>query len=242
MKKRMLLLVSLLFVGGQTIVSAEPGPESATIIKVMENDPATIIAKYIKAVGGAEKVASIKNASMTGEADFQGQKILIKTISDAENSRLMQSTSVGGNVVQKTILVDGKAKIIMMGQTQEVPEETVALLKPQTHVFPEQHYAEMGYEVTYIGTEDIDGEATHKLEITAPNGMKTSEFYSVESGLKVRTSSQATGEISYSDYQEVDGILFPMMLTINNAMLPAPMEAKIISVEFNTELNDADFQ
>lgn len=239
---KMLLISSFLFIGGQTIVSAESRSETTATIKVLENDPATVIAKYIKAVGGAEKVASIKNASMTGEADFQGQKILIKTISDSENSRLMQSTSVGGNVVQKTLLVDGKAKIIMMGQTQEVPEETAALLRPQTHVFPEQNYAEMGYEMAYIGTEDIDGEETHKLEITAPNGMKTAEYYSVESGLKVRTSSEATGDISYSDYQEVDGILFPMMLTITNAMLPMPMEAKIVSVKFNTELSDTDFQ
>ncbi|WP_332913712.1 hypothetical protein [Algoriphagus boritolerans] len=130
----------------------------------------------------------------------------------------------------------------MMGQVQELPEETVALLKPQTYVFPEQFYSEMGFTLEFLGTEEIDGQQTNKLGITAPNGMVTNEFYSVESGLKIRTSSEATGEITYSDYQEVEGVKFPMMLTIKNPMLPEALEAKMISVKFNQVLSDSDFQ
>ncbi len=129
-----------------------------------------------------------------------------------------------------------------MGQVQELPEETVALLKPQTYVFPEQFYSEMGFTLEFLGTEEIDGQQTNKLGITAPNGMVTNEFYSVESGLKIRTSSEATGEITYSDYQEVEGVKFPMMLTIKNPMLPEALEAKMISVKFNQVLSDSDFQ
>jgi hypothetical protein len=88
----------------------------------------------------------------------------------------------------------------------------------------------------------VDGQQAYTLGITAPNGMVTNEFYSVESGLKLRTSSDATGEITYSDYREVEGVLFPMMLTIKNPMLPVALEAKIISVKFNQALSDADFQ
>ncbi|MFN3999814.1 peptidase, M16 family protein [Algoriphagus sp.] len=211
-------------------------------IAIVENDPATIIANYIKAVGGEAKVKTIKNASMTAEANFQGQIIEIKTIADSENTRMMQSTSVGGNVMQKTLLVNGSGQMIMMGQVQELPEETVALLKPQTYVFPEQFYSEMGFVLEFLGTEVIDGKETNKLGITAPNGMVTNEYYSVESGLKIKTSSDATGDITYSDYQEVDGVLFPMMLTIKNPMLPVALEAKMISVKFNGTLSDSDFQ
>lgn len=206
------------------------------------NDPAAIIAGYIKAVGGEEKVKSIKNASMTAEANFQGQVIEIKTIADSENTRMMQSTAVGGNVMQKTLLVGGKGQMVMMGQVQELPEETAAMLKPQTYVFPEQYYEEMGFTLEFLGTEEVDGQQTNKLGVTAPNGMVTHEFYSVESGLKLKTSSEATGEIAYSNYQEVDGIMFPMLLTIKNPMLPVALEAKMISVKFNQTLSDSDFQ
>jgi hypothetical protein len=242
MKIKPLLVSAAMVAAFQGELLAEKIIRSGELTTVVANDPATIIANYIKAVGGEMKVKSIKNASMTAEANFQGQIIEIKTIADSENTRMMQSTAVGGNVMQKTLLVGGQGQMVMMGQVQELPEETVAMLKPQTYVFPEQFYNEMGFELEYLGTEEVDGQQAYTLGITAPNGMVTNEFYSVESGLKLRTSSDATGEITYSDYREVEGVLFPMMLTIKNPMLPVALEAKIISVKFNQALSDADFQ
>jgi hypothetical protein len=242
MKIKTLLVSAILVAAFQADLLAEKIILASNPIATVNDDPASIIANYIKAVGGEAKVKAIINASMTAEANFQGQIIEIKTIADSENSRMMQSTSVGGNVVQKTLLVNGSGQMVMMGQVQELPEETVALLKPQTYVFPEQFYTEMGFTLEFLGTEEIDGQQANKLGITAPNGMVTNEFYSVESGLKLRTSSAPTGEISYSDYSEVEGVLFPMMLTIKNPMLPVALEAKIISVKFNQPLSDADFQ
>lgn len=242
MKIKSFLIVLFFFTSVQGELFGEniKAPEGSALMSI--NDPVSIIAKYIIAVGGEEKIRSIKNASMTAEANFQGQIIEIKTIADSENTRLMQSTSIGGNVMQKTLLVNGKGQMVMMGQVQELPEETAALLKPQTYVYPEQFYQEMGFTLEFLGIEEIDGQQTNKIGITAPNGLVTNEFYAVESGLKIRTSSQATGDITYSDYQEVDGVLFPMLLTIKNPMLPVALEAKTISVKFNQALSDADFQ
>ena len=242
MKIKSLLVSAVMIAAFQGDLMAEKIVRSGDPMVMVINDPATIIANYIKAVGGEAKVKGIKNASMTAEANFQGQVIEIKTIADSENTRMMQSTSVGGNVMQKTLLVDGKGQMVMMGQVQELPDETAAMLKPQTYVFPEQFYEEMGFKLEFLGTEEVDGQQTNKLGITVPNGMVTNEFYSVESGLKLKTSSAATGDITYSDYQEVDGVMFPMMLTIKNPMLPVALEAKMISVQFNQTLSDSDFQ
>lgn len=100
----------------------------------------------------------------------------------------------------------------------------------------------MGFTLEFLGTEEVDGQQANKLGVTASNGMVTNEYYSVENGLKLKTSSEATGEISYSDYQEIDGVMFPMLLTIKNPMLPTALEAKMISVKFNQTLSDSDFQ
>lgn len=242
MKIKSLLVSAFLLVAGQGQLFAEKNPSFKDQGTVLENDPATVISNYIKAVGGEEKVKSIKNASMTAEANFQGQIIQIKTVADSEKVRLMQSTSVGGNVMQKTILADGKGQMMVMGQVQQLPDETAAMLKPQTFVFPEQFYESMGFKIAYIGTEAVNGEDAHHLQITAPNGMVTNEFYATSSGLKLRTNNATTGDIFYSDYQEVEGIMFPMMLTIKNPMLPVALEAKMVSVKFNQTLSDADFQ
>lgn len=242
MKIKSLLVSAVMIASFQGDLLAEKIIRANDPIAILENDPVTVIANYIKAVGGEAKVKAIKNASMTAEANFQGQIIEIRTIADSENTRMMQSTSVGGNVMQKTLLVDGKGQMVMMGQVQELPEETTALLKPQTYVFPEQFYQEMGFTLEFLGMEEIDGQQTNKLGITSPNGIVTNEFYSVESGLKLKTSSEAAGDITYSDYQEVDGVMFPMMLTIKNPMLPVALEAKMITVKFNQTLSDSDFQ
>lgn len=214
---------------------------SSSAHETVENDPSTIIANYIKAVGGKDNVAKIKNSTMIMEASFQGAALIMKTIADSENSRMVQETSFMGNVASKTILKDGKAKVIAMGQEQDIPAEMAEYLKVQTYVFPEEKYESLGYSLELQGTEKIEGEEAHKLIITAPNGMKTVEYYSIGSGLKLRTSSEATGDISYADYQEKDGVKIPMKLTVKSPMLPVELETIVKEVKFNTELKDSDF-
>lgn len=210
-------------------------------VKTSFNDPSTVISNYIKAVGGKDNVAKIKNAVINMEAEFQGAKIEMKQIADSENERMVQETSFMGNVAQRTVLANGKGKISAMGQEEELNEEMIQVLKAQVYVFPEENYESFGYNLELQGTENIDGEDAHKLVITTPNNQKTVEYYSVDSGLKLRTSSEATGDISYSDYEEVEGVKFPMKMTIKNPMLPTAMEAKVVSVKFNQELSDEEF-
>jgi hypothetical protein len=244
MKKTNLLVLAMalgfLFTNITLSISAENA--ETPFARSIENDPSTIIANYIKAVGGKENVSKIKNSIVTMEAEMQGTVIEIKGISDSENERMVQETSVMGNVAQRTVLSNGKATIIAMGQQQDIPEEMVQSLKAQVYVFPEEHYEEMGYELEVQGTEEIEGEEAYKLVITTGNNMKTTEYYSVESGLKLRTSSDATGDITYSDYEELDGVKFPMKMTIKNPMMPMPLETKVTSLKFNQELSDEDFK
>lgn len=236
-----ILAASLAFSSG---VSIHASPLSCFPLESqhIEKDPSEIIEKYLAALGGKEKLGKIKNVSMTALANFQGQSIEIKSISDAENQRMMQSTSVSGNVMQKTLFVGGKAQVMVMGQVQELPEEMASLLKAQTYVFPEAYYQELGYELSSLGTEEMDGVEVEGIQITLPNGMVTNEYYSVETGLKYKTSSNASGDITYSEYQEVDGVFYPMMMTIKNPMLPVALQAKITSLKFNQNLSDSDFQ
>ncbi|MBX2964803.1 MAG: peptidase, M16 family protein [Cyclobacteriaceae bacterium] len=223
------------------ITNIENKPESEASMAV--TDPAEVIAKYIKAIGGKENVDKIKNAITVTEAEVQGNKISIRGISDSENGRLLQESSMNGSVLQKVVMANGKAKGSFMGQEEELPDEVAGLLKVQTYVFPEQQYEKLGYTLKADGTETIEGEEAYKLVITSPDGrMTTTEYYSVSSGLKLRTSSDVTGDISYSDYTEIDGVKIPMTLKTKNAMLPEAMITKVVSVKLNQQLSDEDFR
>ncbi|MCH7399996.1 peptidase, M16 family protein [Belliella sp. DSM 107340] len=214
----------------------------STEVSSLENDPQTVIANYIKAVGGQANIDKIRNAYMEAEADFQGTKIEMLTISDAENSRMKQQTSAMGNVQQKTVLVDGKCTMTVMGQEQPVPEEMMGMITLQTFIFPETKYEELGVELELRGTEEINGEEAHAIVLNLPNGMKTMEYFSVKSGLKLKTSSDVAEDITYSDYQDIEGVLIPRTVTIQSPMLPFALESKFVTIEFNRELTDEDFK
>jgi hypothetical protein len=55
-------------------------------------------------------------------------------------------------------------------------------------------------------------------------------------------SSEIAGDILFSNYEEVEGIKFPMRMSITNPLLPVTMEAKVITLQINESLDDSLFQ
>ncbi|MFN3803350.1 peptidase, M16 family protein [Belliella pelovolcani] len=243
MKKPIFLLAAALLIGSGA--KAEPFNEKEivqpSVIMLAELDPDEVIAKYIQAVGGMDKISKVKSAYVLTEADFQGTMIETTVKSDSENGRLKQETKVMGQVQQRMILKDGKGFAEMGGQKQELPDEMFELSKSQMYVFPEPHYKALGLSMELRGTEKVEGEEANVLVLTLSNGMKTVEYYSVSSGLKLKSSSDAAGDIIYSDYKDVEGVLYPHTITVVSPMLPFPLESKIKSIEFNKVFSDADF-
>ncbi|MCH7403060.1 outer membrane lipoprotein-sorting protein [Belliella kenyensis] len=242
-----ILLMSTAFIVGSTFMhsvfaferSLDENHKIEAKLTLLE--PEEVIAKYVEAVGGLENVKKIKTSYVSMVADFQGMKIETILFADSENSRLKQETKVMGEVQQKMILKDGKGYMEAGGQSQDLPEEMLAMIKTQTYVFPEPMYKDLGIELSLRGTEQVDGEEANVMILTLPNGMKTVEYYSTKSGLKLKTSSDAAGDMIYSDYKEVSGVLYPHTITMNSPMLPVPLETKIVKIELNKELNDEDF-
>jgi hypothetical protein len=242
MKKHVSILLALAFCAFGNVpqaISSGIGPKTEKVYQF--NDAEKIIAKYIEAVGGKAKTDKIKNSTMVMEAEFQGMSIVIKAIADSENGRMVQETAVMGNVASKTIYKDGKGIILAGGQQQEIPSDLAENLKAQTYAFPETRYAEFGYTLSLDGKETIQGEEAHKLSITTPSGNVTTEYYSVATGLKLMTKSDAAGEITYSEYQDFNGMKFPSVITIKSPMLPVELKAKLVSLSFDQQLSDADF-
>ncbi len=204
-------------------------------------DPEEVIANYIKAIGGLEMVSKIKSAYVLMAADFQGMEIETLSMSDSDNARMKQETKVMGQVQQRMILKDGKGLMEVAGQTQDLPQEMLEVVKSQLYVFPEPHYKDLGITMELRGTEKVEGEEAHVLILTMANGMKTVEYYSVSSGLKLKTSSDAAGDMVFADYKEVSGILYPHTMTMTSPMLPVPLETKIQKIEFNKVFSESDF-
>ena len=101
----------------------------------------------------------------------------------------------------------------------------------------------MGYKVELKGIESVEGKDAYRVDLESPAGRKMTEYYDVESNLKVRsiiTESGTTITQDYMDYKEVDGIKMPHKLKTAGAM-PFPITLEVVSVEINKGIDDAVF-
>jgi len=240
--KKSILVLALGLLAAPYTTQASVIEKEVSAKRVVENSVKEVIDKYIKAIGGEAKMKAIYNVEMNMEAEIQGMKLIISGVTDQKNERLLNVTEVNGNVMSKTIVKDGAGTVTAMGQEQSLTDEQVAsVLKNQIYAFRELYLDELGINVTYEGTEEVEGEQAYKLSFEAGGDANTTEYYSVASGLKLQTESKVAGTIVYKDYKEVDGLMMPMTMIIKNSMIPMPLEAKITSIKFNQDLDDSVF-
>src|SRR5690606_19087491 len=119
------------------------------------------------------------------------------TVQDAPAMRFNQEVKVMGQVMQKLSIANGKATMEMGGQSQTLTDEQYEEAKMSMFIFPELHYEELGYTLELDGIQDVDGENAYKLIISNPTGSQVVNYYSVDSGLKIKSESATSGNINY---------------------------------------------
>ncbi|MFC5625539.1 M16 family metallopeptidase [Algoriphagus winogradskyi] len=216
-----------------------PAKEMAAVDADMTSEK--VIENYIAAIGGKAKASAIKAAKLEMVAEVMGTQLTIELIHDDANMRFAQKTLVGGNVMQTSVVKDGKGTASVQGQSMAMTDEQVDAAKLGTYFIPELYFGTMGYTLTLDGIKDVEGTPAYKVIVATPLGSSVTNYYSVESGLKIKNENPVSGDTFYSDYQEKNGVLIPMTQTIKSAMIPVPLEAKITNLEINPELTEADF-
>lgn len=200
-----------------------------------------VLSAYIDAIGGQSAAQTVKSAKVSMDADVMGNVITIAMVFDDENQRYGQTTSLAGNVMQSTSMVDGKGSISAQGQNIEMTPEQYEMGKMNSFFIPELYYEGLGYSLTLDGVKDVEGEDAYKVIITNAGGATMSNYYSVSSGLKLKNENPLSGDTFFSDYQEKNGVLIPMLWTIKSPQIPVPLAAKVTSLEINPALTASDF-
>jgi hypothetical protein len=175
-------------------------------------------------------------------AEVQGTKIDMMAVHDMANNRMAQKVNVMGNEASKTIVKEGKATVSSMGQSQTLTDEQYEDVKMASlWLIPELYYETMGYTLTLDGAADIDGKTAYKIIISNPTGGQVVNYYSVDTGLKLKTENKLSGDTTFGEYKEFDGIMVPIEMSIKSPMIPVPLEAKVGKVELNVPVSDQDF-
>ena len=202
-----------------------------------------VVEKYIIALGGAEKLGSINSISIEANVTIPGApfkpKAIIKEKSPNSSSLVMSVEGMGTLMTQK---FDGNNGYMeQMGQKIPMEKDQIDISKSKKGLFEELYMTSSEIELVNLGP--IDGKDAYKIK----NKENSFRYYDAESGLLIMTeenTEQAGNSITsitkYSDYKEVDGIMYAFKREILAG--PQKIDFEIISVKFNEEISDEFFK
>lgn len=204
-----------------------------------------IIDKYIEAIGGEDKIYSIVDRTTIMRGSVQGVNITIVSYQKAPN-KLKQQIKAGNN--EQVIIFDGgKGEMKMAGEEKEITGSELEKLKYEstlTLLTDLEHY---GIKLNLEGIEKVNDNKAYKIIMTLPSGIKWTQYYDTESGLKVKEEKYVNSplglfeqEIIYDDYEEVEGLLYPFK--IKQTIGAQSMEFTISTIKINSGLADREFK
>lgn len=193
----------------------------------------TVLDKYVRALGGKERLHAIQDISREMTASIMGQQITINSIQKAPNLRL-EKTSMGSMIISQQLFDGTKAVIVSQMGRQELTEgPEFEQIKMQSAINHELNHEELGIRKNLVGIEQTDDSNAYKIEVISPSGLTSYEFYALDTGLKIKTVSEST-VVSYSDYREVNGLMFPHKIVQQAG--PQLLEMNIVKMQVNTGL------
>lgn len=219
--------------------------EDAGIVPEEGVTAAGVIENYVNANGGAERMRQIKDLTIDMSASIQGMT-LDMMIQQKAPDKYRSVMSMGGNVMQQQVFDGTRGKASGMQGTMEIEGDMLEEMKMQALMNPELSYRERGFTLKLDGVENVNGENAYKINITSPRDITITEFFSIDSGLKLRTVTtqespmgQVTQITDYEDYREVDGMKFPFLM--KQQVGPQTFDMEVKSIEINQGLEDGIF-
>lgn len=218
---------------------ANPTDRPSTIAIPAGTTVATVLNKYVEAIGGKSAVEGVNTISYDAVLSTPMGDVIL-TEKRAKDNKWRMTVSMAGNAMSDQIYADGKGKIVAQGRTIVPEGEMADALANEARFIPELNAVS---NAELVGAEEMGEKTVYVVKWS--DGLKT--YYDMETGLmvaKATTMKQGDQEIEqvlrYSDYQAVNGVKFPMTLT--QTMMGREMDFKVKEVKVNSEVTDADFQ
>lgn len=146
-----------------------------------------IIAKYLTALGGKEKLLTLNNVRMQGSMSIQGNDVSVTTTKQHLVALRTEIEVAGTSNYQ--LVTASKGMVFMPVQGMTAPEEMpeAQFKNGQTQLDIQSvflNYKEKGSTVELLGSEKLDGEDNFKVKVSFTNGLVTTYL----SGLKITGS------------------------------------------------------
>ena len=203
----------------------------------------TIINKYIEKIGGSEKLNSVSTISLEASVTIPGAPFKPKAIIKEKSPNLtsMEMSVEGMGTLMKQKFDGNNGYMEQMGQKIPMENDQLESERGQKGLFDELYMDTASMEIVSLGP--VDGKDAYKIK-TKENSFN---YYDAESGLLIMTEESTTqggntitSITKFSDYREVDGILYAFKREINAG--PQKIEFEITNVIFNEEISDEFFK
>ena len=209
-----------------------------------------IVAKYIDALGGKEKLASMKSVKMNGSLSVQGFDVgIVVTVVNGVGFRTDITVPGMGDGFQIMNTKKGWNFLPFQGQAspEEVSAEQVAASQGQLDLQGALvDYKEKGSQLELLGKEAVDGAETFKLKMTNKAGKVSTHFIDSKTFYRVKAIAKAQtpqGEMEvttgYGDFKKTpEGFVFPYSQTTDRGTIVfstidvnKPVDEKVFTAE-----------
>ncbi len=208
----------------------------------------SIINKFITAIGGQSAISAIKDVDMSGTAKIDGapmdfavtQKYILPTsfsMKMAAGPMTIVSQSVNNGVYAKS----------QQGQTMPVEDGEKEELDEEASLINEIYYLKNNYKYNVKGIESVDGKEAYAVEITSAKGRTFTNYYAVETGLKIKYSYVEDGGpqgkmniyTNYDDYKFYNGVQMPTKIIL---FVGVKISITMKDIKVNTDLKAEDIK
>ncbi|MBS1599319.1 MAG: outer membrane lipoprotein-sorting protein [Bacteroidetes bacterium] len=211
-----------------------------------------IINKYIAAIGGKDKLNSIKTLYYESSLDVMGNEAASTTYIVSGKAYKSETDFSGQKIVQCITDKGGWSVNPLMGQSapEELPKDMLKGGELQYSVLGAGFidYAAKGSKLELLGKEKINNASTYKLKLTTKDSAVITYYIDSATNYAVRavTAVSANGQqiettIGFLDYQKTDfGYAFPMKQQID---LPQGISLTVTvkKVEINKDIDPKIF-
>ena len=200
--------------------------------------------KYIQAIGGKNKLASVHDIKLNMNAQIQGHTLNItemKKLPDKYSLAIKVASS--GQTVQ-SIKVNGDSVHVQgpQGNVSNLSDQERKMLQQRAIIFPELKYGTKGYQAKLQGIQQGGQQDEYVVKVTDPAGVKKTIHYAVDSGLKTEVqigSGQNASTVKYSNYKQVDGVKIPFTIITHRGV---SLTEKVKNAKINSGLKDSKFE
>jgi len=219
-----------------------------------------IINNYFENIGGLENLKKLEGIKMSAKISQQGMEIPLDIVQIKGGKQMTVITFQGEEIKQGVF--DGEilwSTNFSNMKAEKNDAEATANMKLESNDFPDAFldYKTKGYTLELLGKETIEGAETFKIKLTKEpvtidgKQEESVSFYffdtenyvpiAVQSEIKSGPGKGMISEITFSDYQEVEGLFFPFSMTQGVKGQPgAPIT--ITKIELNPKVEASAFK